>query len=68
MTQSRQADIDEDDLIPAMNEGLFDMSRLASPSLSPGDAVFFHPHLGHGSEANRSPRRRRLVTMWYVGG
>lgn len=51
-----------------MNEHLFDMSRRATPSLAPGDAVFFHPHLGHGSEANRSDRRRRLVTLWYVGG
>lgn len=51
-----------------MNEGLFDMSGRAVPSLAPGDAVFFHPLLAHGSEPNRSARRRRLVTLWFVGG
>ena len=51
-----------------MNEGMFDATHRAVPTLSPGDAVFFHPHLAHGSEPNRSERRRRLVTLWFVGG
>jgi hypothetical protein len=51
-----------------MNEGLFDTTHRTAPSLSPGDAVFFHPHLAHGSERNLSSRRRRLVTLWFVGG
>lgn len=45
----------------------FDQSRRAVPSLSPGDAVFFSPWLGHGSGPNRSARRRRLATLWFVG-
>jgi hypothetical protein len=51
-----------------MAEDRFDGSRRETPSLLPGDAVFFHPHLAHGSEPNRSERRRRLVTLWFVGG
>ncbi len=50
-----------------MNEGVFDERDRQTPRLSPGDAVVFSPLLAHGSEANRSPRRRRLVTMWFVG-
>jgi hypothetical protein len=49
------------------NTGLFDESHLVVPSLQPGDAVLFHPHLAHGSGPNLSERRRRLVTMWFVG-
>lgn len=51
-----------------MLEERFDTSRRQTPSLAAGDAVFFHPHLAHGSEPNRSDRRRRLVTLWFVGG
>jgi len=51
-----------------MLEERFDASRRETPSLRPGDAVFFSPHLAHGSEPNRSARRRRLVTLWFVGG
>ncbi len=51
-----------------MNEGVFDESRLAVPSLQPGDAVLFDPFLAHGSGPNRSDRRRRLITLWFVGG
>ena len=46
---------------------LFDQSRAAVPSLASGDAVFFSPWLAHGSGENRSPRRRRLCTLWFVG-
>lgn len=45
----------------------FDASRRAVPKLAPGDAVFFSPWLAHGSGPNRSTRRRRLVTLWFVG-
>jgi ectoine hydroxylase-related dioxygenase (phytanoyl-CoA dioxygenase family) len=51
-----------------MLQDRFDTARQQTPSLQPGDAVFFHPHLAHGSEPNRSERRRRLVTLWFVGG
>jgi ectoine hydroxylase-related dioxygenase (phytanoyl-CoA dioxygenase family) len=51
-----------------MNDHMFDATHRAVPSLAPGDAVFFHPHLAHGSEPNRSDRRRRLATLWFVGG
>jgi phytanoyl-CoA hydroxylase len=50
------------------NEGVFDEGRKVIPSLQPGDAIFFHPLLAHGSGLNLSDRRRRLVTMWFVGG
>lgn len=49
------------------NEGLFDLTFREVPTLAPGDAVVFHPMLAHGSGPNRSDRRRRLVTMWWVG-
>ncbi len=45
----------------------FDQSGRACPALAPGDAVFFSPWLGHGSGPNRSTRRRRLATLWFVG-
>ncbi len=48
-------------------EHRFDASRRAVPSLAPGDAVFFSPWLAHGSGPNRSERRRRLATLWFVG-
>ena len=51
-----------------MNDDMFDATHRAVPTLAPGDAVFFHPHLAHGSEPNRSGRRRRLATLWFVGG
>lgn len=49
------------------NAGKFDESGKVAPSLQPGDAVFFSPWLAHGSGVNASPRRRRLVTLWFVG-
>jgi hypothetical protein len=49
------------------NEDLFDLTFREVPALAPGDAVLFHPLLAHGSGPNRSDRRRRLVTMWWVG-
>lgn len=48
-------------------EHRFDASRRAVPPLAPGDAVFFSPWLAHGSGPNRSARRRRLATLWFVG-
>lgn len=51
-----------------MNHGVFDESRREVLVLQPGDAVFFHPHLAHGSGPNRSERPRRIVTMWFAGG
>lgn len=48
-------------------EQLFDTSHRAIPALAPGDAVFFSPWLAHGSGPNRSARRRRLATLWFVG-
>lgn len=50
------------------NADLFEMAHREVPTLAPGDAVVFHPMLAHGSGPNRSPRRRRLITMWWVGG
>lgn len=52
----------------SMNHGVFDESRREVLVLKPGDAVFFHPHLAHGSGPNRSERPRRIVTMWFAGG
>ena len=46
--------------------GLFDESKRVVPALDPGDAVFFHPLLAHGSGPNESGRRRRVATLWYV--
>lgn len=48
-------------------EDRFDASRRATPALAPGDAIFFSPWLAHGSGPNCSRRRRRLVTLWFVG-
>ena len=48
--------------------GLFDEAHRAAPTLAPGDAIFFHPRLAHGSGANTSARARRLATLWFVGG
>ena len=48
-------------------EHRFDGSRREVPSLAPGDTVFFSPWLAHGSGPNRSARRRRLATLWFVG-
>lgn len=50
-----------------LNEGLFDERHRTVCVMQPGDAVFFHPRLAHGSGPNRSDRPRRLVTLWYVG-
>ncbi len=48
-------------------EHRFDASRREVPALAPGDAVFFSPWLAHGSGPNRSARRRRLATLWFIG-
>lgn len=53
--------------VSRMNNGGFDESHLALPTLEPGDAVLFHPRLAHGSAENRSGRSRRLVTLWLAG-
>lgn len=52
----------------SMNEGVFDETHRALIPLEPGDTLFFHPMLAHGSGPNRSDRRRRLVTLWFRGG
>ena len=49
------------------NSGVFDESRRTLIPLDPGDAVIFHPHLAHGSGPNTSPRKRRLVALWFMG-
>ena len=46
---------------------LFDETFRRCPTLNPGDAIFFHPMLAHGSGRNASARRRRIATLWYVG-
>lgn len=46
---------------------VFDLSRRFCPRLEPGDAIFFHPALAHGSGTNHSPERRRIATLWFVG-
>lgn len=48
-------------------EHRFDASRRTTPTLAPGDAIFFSPWIAHGSGPNRSSRRRRLATLWFVG-
>jgi hypothetical protein len=52
----------------AMNGGLFDESHRTLVPLSPGDAILFHPRLGHGSGPNLCERPRRLITLWFGGG
>jgi phytanoyl-CoA hydroxylase len=47
--------------------GVFDESRRTLIPLDPGDAIFFHPHLAHGSGPNPSPLQRRLVALWFIG-
>lgn len=48
-------------------EHRFDATHRAVPALAPGDAIFFSPWLAHGSGPNRSERRRRIATLWFVG-
>jgi len=64
LTRAEVADYDAS----VMNHGLFDESRRAVPALAPGDAVLFHPWLGHGSGPNLSDRPRRIITLWFGGG
>ena len=49
------------------NDGVWDESGRTILPLAPGDAVFFHPYLAHGSGLNSSDRPRRFVTLWFVG-
>ena len=51
---------------PVEKLAVFDESFRRCPRLRPGDAVFFHPMLAHGSGRNASERRRRIATLWYV--
>ena len=51
---------------PVAALAVFDESFRRCPRLRPGDAVFFHPMLAHGSGRNVSARRRRIATLWYV--
>ena len=50
------------------NEGVFDETHRTALALEPGDTLFFHPLLAHGSGNNRSDRHRRVVTRWFRGG
>ncbi len=50
----------------ARNDGTFDESRRTLVPMQPGDAVFFHPYLLHGSAANLSEKPRCLLTYWFV--
>jgi len=52
----------------AGNNALFDATFRAAPTLLPGDVLLFHPNLAHGSGPNASALRRRLATLWFVGG
>jgi hypothetical protein len=58
------------DGVPSSSDGLglFDLTRLRCEALAPGDAMFFHPALAHGSGENTSAERRRIATLWFVGG
>jgi len=46
---------------------LFDTRLAVCEALDPGDALFFHPVLAHGSRENVSDARRRIATLWLVG-
>ena len=48
------------------NPPAWDESGRVALDLSPGDAVFFHPYLAHGSGPNPSDRPRRCVTLWFI--
>ena len=50
------------------NPGAWDDSGRVALNLSPGDAVFFHPYLAHGSGPNPTDRPRRCVTLWFIAG
>jgi ectoine hydroxylase-related dioxygenase (phytanoyl-CoA dioxygenase family) len=50
------------------NAPAFDGGARVVLDLAPGDAVFFHPHLAHGSGVNRSDRPRRCVALWFIAG
>jgi len=46
---------------------VFDATTAVCETLHPGDALFFHPVLAHGSSGNPSTARRRIATLWFVG-
>lgn len=48
------------------NDADFDLTRRELLTLEPGDAVFFHPYLIHGSGVNRSGAPRCLLTYWFI--
>lgn len=50
------------------NARAWDDSGRVALNLAPGDAVFFHPYLAHGSGPNRTERPRRCVTLWFIAG
>lgn len=52
--------------LAAGSGGAFDDSDRTLLPLAPGDAVFFHPWLVHGSGPNLSDLPRRLLTWWFV--
>ena len=56
------------DIGAGASDGTWDEGARVVVPLEPGDAVFFHSHLAHGSGPNRSDRPRRFVTLWFVGG
>lgn len=48
------------------NERAFDLEGRRVLPMQPGDAVFFHPYLLHGSGPNRSERPRCMLTYWFI--
>ena len=53
-------------LASGMDTDLVDESTAVDVVLDPGDVSVHHPNLVHGSEANRSPRRRAGLTIRYI--
>jgi ectoine hydroxylase len=46
----------------------FDVSKEVAVEVSAGSLIFFSPHTVHGSEPNRSERRRRALVITYQPG
>lgn len=50
----------------ALHRHGLDPAKLVDLTLAPGDVALWHPHMVHGSAANRSARDRRLYINGYV--
>ncbi|CAK1547847.1 unnamed protein product [Leptosia nina] len=51
-----------------LDESVYDTGKWVQLAMSPGDTVFFHPLLVHGSGPNVATRYRKAITAHYASG